>query len=70
MIIVGEVVKLRDKIQWFEQTVLNEKSLQDSDCLILRKGGINMQAVLYVGHGSRIKAGVEEAIQFIERCSD
>ena len=24
-----------------------------------------MQAVLYVGHGSRIKAGVEEAIQFI-----
>ena len=27
-----------------------------------------MQAVLYVGHGSRIKAGVEEAIQFIESC--
>jgi len=27
-----------------------------------------MQAVLYVGHGSRIKAGVEEATQFIERC--
>ncbi|MBE1553952.1 sirohydrochlorin chelatase [Sporosarcina limicola] len=26
-----------------------------------------MQAVLYVGHGSRIKAGVEEAIRFIER---
>ncbi|HJF32335.1 MAG TPA: sirohydrochlorin chelatase [Sporosarcina psychrophila] len=25
-----------------------------------------MQAVLYVGHGSRIKAGVKEAIQFIE----
>lgn len=25
-----------------------------------------MQAVLYVGHGSRIKAGVEEAIQFIK----
>lgn len=29
-----------------------------------------MQAVLFVGHGSRIKAGVEEAIRFIERCSD
>src|SRR5690625_6901011 len=29
---------------------------------------MNMQAVLYVGHGSRIKAGVEEATQFIERC--
>ncbi|MFJ7935857.1 sirohydrochlorin chelatase [Sporosarcina sp. NPDC096371] len=27
-----------------------------------------MQAVLYVGHGSRIQAGVEEAIQFIEDC--
>ncbi|WP_342504910.1 sirohydrochlorin chelatase [Sporosarcina sp. FSL K6-2383] len=27
-----------------------------------------MQAVLYVGHGSRIQAGVEEAIQFIENC--
>lgn len=27
-----------------------------------------MQAVLYVGHGSRLKAGVDEAIQFIERC--
>lgn len=26
-----------------------------------------MQAVLYIGHGSRIKAGVEEAICFIER---
>ena len=25
-----------------------------------------MQAVLYVAHGSRIKAGVEEAIQFIK----
>lgn len=28
MIIVGEVVKLRDKIKWFEQTVFDEKSLQ------------------------------------------
>lgn len=27
-----------------------------------------MQAVLYVGHGSRIQAGVEEAVQFIENC--
>ncbi|WP_203247748.1 sirohydrochlorin chelatase [Sporosarcina beigongshangi] len=27
-----------------------------------------MQAVLYVGHGSRIQAGVEEALQFIENC--
>lgn len=27
-----------------------------------------MQAVLYVGHGSRLKAGADEAIQFIERC--
>lgn len=26
-----------------------------------------MQAVLYIGHGSRVKAGVEEAIWFIER---
>jgi sirohydrochlorin ferrochelatase len=26
-----------------------------------------VQAVLYIGHGSRIKAGVEEAIWFIER---
>ena len=26
-----------------------------------------MQAILYVGHGSRIAAGAEEAIQFIER---
>lgn len=26
-----------------------------------------MQAVLYVAHGSRVKAGVEEAIQFIQR---
>lgn len=26
-----------------------------------------MQAVLYVGHGSRMKAGAEEAIRFIER---
>lgn len=26
-----------------------------------------MQAVLYVGHGSRVKAGVEEAIQFIKK---
>jgi len=25
-----------------------------------------MQAVLYIGHGSRLEAGVEEAIQFIE----
>jgi uroporphyrin-III C-methyltransferase len=30
MIIVGEVVKLRDKIQWFEQTVLNEKIIQEA----------------------------------------
>lgn len=27
-----------------------------------------MQAVLYVSHGSRIKAGVDEATQFVERC--
>lgn len=26
-----------------------------------------MQAVLYVGHGSRVKAGVEEAIRFIKK---
>lgn len=26
-----------------------------------------MQAVLYIGHGSRVKAGVQEAISFIER---
>ena len=30
------------------------------------EGSHNMQAVLYVGHGSRVKAGVEEAIRFIE----
>ena len=29
-----------------------------------------MQAVLFVGHGSRIQSGVEEAIRFIERCND
>lgn len=29
---------------------------------------MDMQAVLYVGHGSRIKSGVEEVIHFIERC--
>lgn len=27
-----------------------------------------MQAVLYVGHGSRMQAGVQEAVQFIEKC--
>ena len=27
-----------------------------------------MQAVLYVGHGSRVRQGVLEAIQFIEQC--
>ncbi|KXH81793.1 sirohydrochlorin chelatase [Sporosarcina sp. HYO08] len=27
-----------------------------------------MQAVLFVGHGSRMQAGVQEAIQFIEKC--
>lgn len=30
MIIVGEVVKLRDKIQWFEQKVLSENLLQEA----------------------------------------
>ena len=25
-----------------------------------------MQAILYIGHGTRVKQGVEEAIQFIE----
>jgi len=29
MIIVGEVVKLREKIQWFEQTELNQNSIKE-----------------------------------------
>jgi sirohydrochlorin ferrochelatase len=33
---------------------------------VLCKEGEQMQAVLYVGHGTRLKKGVEEAIQFLE----
>lgn len=29
---------------------------------------MSMQAVLYIGHGSRSREGVEEAIQFIDQC--
>ena len=54
MIVVGEVVKLREKIQWFEQTELQKDS--DGRGVRLRRG--LSAGILYVGHGSRVSKQV------------
>lgn len=43
------------------------KPIKNSVFLLNYKGVINMQAVLYVCHGSRVKKAAQEAINFIEK---
>ena len=59
MIVIGEVVKLREKISWFENLHMHHQ--------LSWMMHVNMKAVLYICHGSRIGEANEQAISFIHQ---